>query len=49
MLSGNSGNVRKNKENQVVLERRYCRGKFVKISGQWDECPVMIVGERAGK
>lgn len=37
MLSGNSRNVRKNKENQIVLERRYCRGKLVKISGQWDD------------
>lgn len=49
VLSGNSRNVKKNKENQVVLERRYCRGRVIKISGPWDECPVMIVGECAGQ
>lgn len=33
--------LKKCEENQIVLERRYCRGRFVKINGQWDECPVI--------
>lgn len=33
--------LKKCEENQIVLERRYCRGRFVKISGQWDECLVI--------